>query len=1503
MAQLKDTTVTGNLRVTGDIYTNDLQIFSGKTANYIFAAPNGSNGAPLWRQLVTDDIPTITKSKISDFPTNLNEFTNGPGYVTSSGVTSITLKAGAGISLDTNNTAITDTGERTISIKDINTSTGSTSKWLNQKGNWSTPTASEVSAITKLSSSTDNAIVRFNGESGQVQNSGIIIDDNDNLIIGNNIIRSTFSDGSGDLILALGYKSGYPVYDDPTFLDGTNKINFYNNNGGGTVTVTRDTYDNFNISSPGTGSNYVLQIKTTGTAGPGHGGFIQSISSHANATFIQIFRALVPEGRTLATAANPMGANVKDQWLTKSVGTGRWEWYVRRVICGATGSFSSGGHIYINNGAAGTTDNPIIWYLGYSEVYDVTKAQYDGLWTRYADQAVAAKLTTTANAIAYYTDTNGTFNAKASANGALYATKDNGTLSWGTLPIAQGGTGKTTASDAANALISNLPTWTASPTADTYFIRRDTGGSASFGQVKFSSIANITNGVINLGPYNITPVTSVNGHTGSSVTVTAEDLNLSKAMRFIGVATVEITDDSTTDPVIDGYTTKTAGDVIIDSTSSREYVWSTAEKWELLGGDSSYWVSSTGTTAQFWRGDNSWTNELSGSAGNGQQVLLLKTSATLASGQYTRGINHLAQNMVAGSNTTLVTGQSNSKGNTAYFGFYFAGNNNANNHINIGLHSYNELVKIYPSGKMVLTNALQFPTTSAAYTNGIQFMNAATKKGSIGVDNDGVVGIYSASKIVLRPLLDESTKGVEITSSAMYPTASITLGTSTAANKWSTVYATTFDGTTASLTHAAGKSDGLKILYSSTIDFFVGVGTGNANHGLYDNKASGGAKWILYAGSDNTWTFSGNAETATTATTATAVGSGSHSAAVNKNEFSIQPGQMTLVGNVSNTTMTHTSNANAEMIIKAHPTSNTNYYEARLGFSSDKNLYYMPVNDSNWKQIAYISDIEALDVSNISGFGTTKTLATLTETDGKINATFQDITFPVTSVAGKTGDVTLVKGDVGLGNVDNTADANKSVNYATSAGSLSNFVISTYTIPPEKGVRIKYPGNVPVIISIQRNTGGSRLLLIGGGYGEQGTVRNDFTELVSSSTSHFTWSMPQVTGYPCTIEIMHHDASGNATVVVWTSAACTFTEITSLITDATNRTLLHSKNTTAPETVPTLSWNTESTIFTLNGTDVKIKAMTKPTYAFSDLTAPPTTLSGYGITDAATSNHTHGNISNTGTLTNKNCLVWTDSTGAILSGNHYASTTKIAINSATAPTENFYVSGSSAFNGLVTVNTNITSGTCVTINNTETITNSNSYVGLAAMASKMAANSNIYLSVGKEAATKNRGYLGFHYTADSSDANYLTMGLNGTGTILAITGAGRVGIGTTSPTVKFEVNGAVKMAGGAITMQTNVNQAITISSGSTIWLNKPEGSSIVFTSGGADTNHEYGRFNTQGMFQLGASGTQNKYKLYVHGDSAFSGKILFGEQNNNVVTEYAYMTYNSTDNSIDFMFA
>lgn len=86
---------------------------------------------------------------------------------------------------------------------------------------------------------------------------------------------------------------------------------------------------------------------------------------------------------------------------------------------------------------------------------------------------------------------------------------------------------------------------------------------------------------------------------------------------------------------------------------------------------------------------------------------------------------------------------------------------------------------------------------------------------------------------------------------------------------------------------------------------------------------------------------------------------------------------------------------------------------------------------------------------------------------------------PVTSVAGKTGAVTLDKGDVGLGNVDNTSDANKPVSTAqaaainakvtkagdtglggfTSAGHNLGNLSGTATPVPTATSNFKYAGN------------------------------------------------------------------------------------------------------------------------------------------------------------------------------------------------------------------------------------------------------------------------------------------------------------------------------------------------------------------------------------------------------------------------------------------------------------
>ena len=97
------------------------------------------------------------------------------------------------------------------------------------------------------------------------------------------------------------------------------------------------------------------------------------------------------------------------------------------------------------------------------------------------------------------------------------------------------------------------------------------------------SIANnkLTNSAVTIAGNNISLGGSIDA------TTLRESLGLSNAMHFVGIATVAITDGSTTDPSIGGYTTKQKGDVIIDKDSAYEYVW-TGTKWERLGGDGSY---------------------------------------------------------------------------------------------------------------------------------------------------------------------------------------------------------------------------------------------------------------------------------------------------------------------------------------------------------------------------------------------------------------------------------------------------------------------------------------------------------------------------------------------------------------------------------------------------------------------------------------------------------------------------------------------------------------------------------------------------------------------------------------------------------------------------------------------------------------------------------------------------------------------------------------------------
>ena len=166
---------------------------------------------------------------------------------------------------------------------------------------------------------------------------------------------------------------GRRLWGDEDFTSGVNQVSVYNNAGNGAVTITRGTHTSFEASVlPPNSSGMSLKISylnPPGAAIPGFGGFVQDINPEENHTFVQMFQAKLPSGRSLELAENDQGTNRTSYWLTDVAGTGKWEWYIRVSHCGDSGSFVIGGHVYVIGGSDASFD----WYLASSSVWDVTE--------------------------------------------------------------------------------------------------------------------------------------------------------------------------------------------------------------------------------------------------------------------------------------------------------------------------------------------------------------------------------------------------------------------------------------------------------------------------------------------------------------------------------------------------------------------------------------------------------------------------------------------------------------------------------------------------------------------------------------------------------------------------------------------------------------------------------------------------------------------------------------------------------------------------------------------------------------------------------------------------------------------------------------------------------------------------------------------------------------------------------------------------------------------------
>ena len=218
-----------------------------------------------------------------------------------------------------------------------------------------------------------NTNLTFNSNTGDLNVGGVLstggIKVDDKLVL--NLPSSSTERGPWNPIVSSIRNSGKKIFPDEDFRRGSNSVEVYNNEGGTALTHTReDATTNSGGDAPNSSGKVIkISYDGTGSVSPNYGGFYQSFSSADNHTFVQIFQAKVPAGRTLNINQNAVGTNHTTYWLTNNVGTGKWEWYARVNHCGDSGSFSTAGHISVSGGSGAFN-----WYLASATVIDVTEA-------------------------------------------------------------------------------------------------------------------------------------------------------------------------------------------------------------------------------------------------------------------------------------------------------------------------------------------------------------------------------------------------------------------------------------------------------------------------------------------------------------------------------------------------------------------------------------------------------------------------------------------------------------------------------------------------------------------------------------------------------------------------------------------------------------------------------------------------------------------------------------------------------------------------------------------------------------------------------------------------------------------------------------------------------------------------------------------------------------------------------------------------------------------------
>ncbi|MGL5961214.1 MAG: hypothetical protein ACRCZ0_04615, partial [Cetobacterium sp.] len=187
-------------------------------------------------------------------------------------------------------------------------------------------------------------------------------------------------------------QNGKMLYLDPTFKNGTNGINVYNNNGNGTVSISLMTGEGFGLAPPNDSNKILMISKALGDASPNLGGFFFGTPTRAGMKLLTKIVAYIPVGYEISWYSNPTGDNPNEYWVTEQIGTGAFKEYVHVVECGKTGTFSSTSFFAIR-ALDGNQSKAVNWGLSYATVFDAGSNQND-----YVTQALG-------NAKVFYSNT------------------------------------------------------------------------------------------------------------------------------------------------------------------------------------------------------------------------------------------------------------------------------------------------------------------------------------------------------------------------------------------------------------------------------------------------------------------------------------------------------------------------------------------------------------------------------------------------------------------------------------------------------------------------------------------------------------------------------------------------------------------------------------------------------------------------------------------------------------------------------------------------------------------------------------------------------------------------------------------------------------------------------------------------------------------------------------------------------------------------------------------